>query len=622
MTFLMTIMIASKLVDAEYLEALLSVPLLSGPAVSPDGRWVAWSWSRISPAADVFAAATDGTVAPVRLTETPDDTLVVSWTPDSRAVVLAQDRDGDERMRLFRVELDKAGVMEPLTEDSPNYYIRGGQLHPDGRWLVYGANLDPHTGEEIEATWILRHDLETGERKVLARPQRANFYRPLLNSPGTHVLYFRNDLDPSGRQAWLVDVEGAEDREILNFGSRAKVSASWFPTGERILFVVEMETGRKLGIWRMEDESVQWLLDDPERNLEYAFVPPNGGPVVAVEIEAAGIKTSLLNPENGTESNLSGTAGNLIPLSPIRDEQWLCFYYDAQQPPDLVRLDPKTGGRESLTGLHDLSPLELDDLTPAEDFRWKSVDRLEIQGWLYRAQDSIGTVVLVHGGPTSHAEDRFNAQVQYLVSRGFNVLAPNYRGSTGFGVEFQESIKEDGWGGREQEDIRTGIEALIEAGIAEPGKVGVTGTSYGGYSAWWAITKFPPELVAAAAPICGMTDLVVDYYATRPDLRPYSEEMMGGSPKEVPEIYNERSPIHSVQNIHAPLLIVQGLKDPNVTPDNVDVVITVLEQHNISYELLTFEDEGHGIARPENLKILYSRLTNFFEEAFSISRRR
>jgi dipeptidyl aminopeptidase/acylaminoacyl peptidase len=225
--------------------------------------------------------------------------------------------------------------------------------------------------------------------------------------------------------------------------------------------------------------------------------------------------------------------------------------------------------------------------------------------------------VLVHGGPTSHSEDRFNAQVQYLVSRGLNVLTPNYRGSTGFGLPFQESIKEDGWGGREQEDIRTGIEAMIRDGLAEPGKVGVTGTSYGGYSAWWAITHYPPRLLAAAAPVCGMTDLVVDYYATRPDLRPYSEEMMGGSPEEVPEHYRARSPLWYVEDIRGSLLIVQGLRDPNVTPDNLRVVREALDGRGIGYELLTFEDEGHGIARPENLSVLYPRLADFFERAFS-----
>jgi Tol biopolymer transport system component len=98
------------------LEALLSVPALFGPCVSPDGEWVAWSWSRLGPAADAFAAPTDGSQAPLRLTETMEgDTMVVSWTSDSAAVLVSQDNDGDERVRLFLVRLADPGVMEPLT---------------------------------------------------------------------------------------------------------------------------------------------------------------------------------------------------------------------------------------------------------------------------------------------------------------------------------------------------------------------------------------------------------------------------------------------------------------------------------------------------------------------------
>jgi dipeptidyl aminopeptidase/acylaminoacyl peptidase len=597
-----------------YLEALLSVPTLRGPEVSPNGRWVAWSWSRLGPAADVFAAPTDGSRSPIRLTDTSDDTLVVSWTPDSEAVVVGQDRDGDERARLFLVRLSNPGSLEPLTETSPNYYVRGGQVHGDGRWLVYGANLDAESGEEIEETWIYRHDLETGERKVLARPMRGNYHAPQLE--GDLVLYHRNDLDPAGLQVWLVDIEGRNDREILNFGPRAKAYGSWFPDGRRVLFVVEAESHRRLGIW--EAGSVRWLMDDPRRNIEYAFVPPGGGPVVVVEMERARVRARLLDAESGAESRLPGVSGNLIPLSPADRGRWICLHYSARQPVDLISFDPAQNIETptSLTGLWERVTLDPESLAPAEDFVWESVDGLEVQGWLYRGRGA-GTIVLVHGGPTSHAEDRFNAQIQYLVSRGFDVLTPNYRGSTGFGLEFQESIKEDGWGGREQEDIRCGIEALIRAGVAQAGRVGVTGTSYGGYSAWWAITHFQPDLVAAAAPVCGMTDLVVDYYATRPDLRPYSEEMMGGSPEEVPERYHERSPIHFVENIRGRVLIVQGLQDPNVTPDNVHAVTKVLDKLEIPYELLTFEDEGHGIARPENLKILYQHLADFFEAAFS-----
>ncbi len=599
------------------LGALLSIPVLSAPLVSPDGSWVAWSWSRLGPAEDVFAAPTDGSSPPLRLTQTAEgDTVAVSWTPDGGSVIVSQDNDGDERVRLFRVGLAEPGTMEPLTAAKPNHYLRGGQLHPNGRWLVYAANFDPETGEEIEESCIYRHDLKTGEKLLLVRPER-NTGPCMMNRQGTRVLYSRNDLHPAGEQVWLVDVEGGSDREILNFGAQAKVSASWLPDGRRVIFVAEAGSYRRLGVW--DEGSVRWLIDDPARNVGYAFAPPNGGPAVVVGAEQARVRASLLDVENGTEVDLRHDRGNLVPLAPADRGGWICTYYDALHPVDLVRYGDENGELSSLTGLLSTSA-GVERLVAAEDFRWRSVDGLEVQGWLYRTtEESLGTIVLIHGGPTSHAEDRFNAQIQYLCSRGFDVLTPNYRGSTGFGLPFQESIKEDGWGGREQSDIKCGIDALIENGIAKPGRVGVTGTSYGGYSAWWAITHFQPEIVAAAAPICGMTDLVVDYYATRPDLRPYSEEMMGGSPEDVPNIYRERSPIEFVKNIKGKLLIVQGLKDPNVTPDNVHAVTKVLHKENIPYDLITFDDEGHGIARPKNLEVLYPRLAGFFANAFDAS---
>jgi dipeptidyl aminopeptidase/acylaminoacyl peptidase len=602
------------------LDTLLSIPALFGPRVSPDGKWVAWSWSRLGPAADVFAAPSDGSQPPLRLTETVvGDTMVISWTSDSDAVLVSQDNDGDERVRLFRVRLADPGVMEPLTAASPNYYLRGGQLHRDGRWLIYAANLDAESGEEIETDRLYRHDLQTGEMMVLARPEKGSIPWPELNRQGTHVLYSRNDVHPAGQQVWVVDIAGLEDREILNFGPRIKVSASWFSDGRRVLFVAEAESYRRLGVWSMDQKSVRWLVEDPTRNIEYSFVPPNGGPVVVVGVEQAGMRASLLDVHNGTETSLQHTRGNLVPLAQSDNGGWICTHYDALHPVDLVRYSEEDGERASLTGLPERMDIDEERLVAAEDFRWRSVDGMEVQGWLYRTRgEKLGTIVLIHGGPTSHAEDRFNAQIQYLASRGFDVLAPNYRGSTGFGLPFQESIKQDGWGGREQEDIRCGIEALVDANVAEPGRVGVTGTSYGGYSAWWAITHFDPEIVAAAAPICGMTDLALDYYATRPDLRPYSEEMMGSSPEDVPDRYRERSPINSVKNIKGELLIVQGLKDPNVTQDNVEAVTKALQRENIPYELITFEDEGHGIARPKNLRVLYPRLADFFHKAFKV----
>jgi len=621
------IMTQFNMTPEQYLEALLTLPGMWNPKVSPDGKWVAWTWYRAGPAADVYAAPTDGAAPPIRLTDSADDTILVSWTPDSRMVIVSQDHDGNERDQLFGVDLNHPLAMQPLTEANPNYYIRGGQLHPNGHRLVYSANFDVASGKEIEPFWVYRHDLSTGERAPLAKPEKGGWYLPDLNSTGTHILYTRMDLHPAGRQIWLVDIEGQEDRELFNFGADVKAFASWFPDGRRAVVLCETKTHRRLGVWDMTTGELRWLLDDPARNIENAYAPYGSDHIVVIEIEQSLTRASLLHPDTGDEMRLAAIPGNLTPLAPVGDGAWVGWYYSSRQPADLVRFwlsDLQFESFVSLSRVWKRTPLRPGDLIPAQDFRWKSVadplqgmDGLEIHGWLYRPEGQArGVIVFVHGGPTSHSTDAINNQIQFFVRQGFTVLDPNYRGSTGYGVAFKEAIKADGWGGREQEDIRTGIEALIAAGIAERGKVGITGTSYGGYSSWCAITRFPPEVVAAAAPICGMTDLVVDYKTTRPDLRPYSAEMLGGTPAEVPEKYRERSPVHFVSHIKGRLLIVQGLQDPNVTPENVHAVTAALQDGGVEYELLAFEDEGHGISKPKNQKTLYLRLLEFFAGAF------
>ncbi|MFX1579374.1 MAG: alpha/beta hydrolase family protein, partial [Promethearchaeota archaeon] len=307
------------------------------------------------------------------------------------------------------------------------------------------------------------------------------------------------------------------------------------------------------------------------------------------------------------------------PIPNIGNGDWLGLYYSSTSPHDVVRfninlLDPSRF--TLITDMLSYCPINRDELTPAEDFRWTSTDQTKIHGWLYMAENPNGkAIVTIHGGPTWHSEDALDPKIQYFCSLGYNVLDPNYRGSTGYGVDFRELIKKEGWGGLEKEDVQTGIEQMIEFGIAFPNKVGVYGTSYGGYMSWLAITQFPTDIVAAAAPICGMTDLVVDYETTRPDLRPYSEEMLGGSPTEIPEKYQERSPINYVQNVRGRLLIVQGLNDPNVTKANVAEVEKRLEENKIMYDKLVFDDEGHGIIREKNVKTLLIRLAEFFDNA-------
>ena len=604
----------------EMLDGWTSCPVPWSAKVSPDGRWVAWVWAGLAHAGDLYLAPTDGSAPPRRMTVTPEHSFPRAWTLDSRAVIVAQNVGGDEKDVLYRLPIDRPGALEPLTPLAPKHFTSGGQIHANGRWLVYAANLDPETGETIEGSWIFRHDLATGERRVLAKRRRGEHYGPLLNRAGTHILYHRHDKHPSGSQLWLVDIEGGEDREIVNFGDAVKVVGAWMPDSRRVLLMAATPTHERLGLYDTADGSLRWILDDPSRFVESALPAWDGEAVMVIEARDARVSASLLDLASGAETPVRLADANLLPVGGLPDGDWIGMRFHSTFPTEMVRFSPRDPARMlNLSHAQQRSSLKPADFTPAEDFRWRSVDGLPIQGWLYRTRrPARGTLVWVHGGPTYHSEDEVNTLIQYLAAQGFNVLDPNYRGSTGFGVPFREAIKEDGWGGREQDDIRTGIEALIAAGIAQPGKVGVLGVSYGGYSSWCALTRWPPQTVAAAASICGMTDLAVDYFATElPHGRLYSEEMMGGDPDEVPDIYHERSPLNFIRNISGRLLIVHGMRDPNVSPVNTELAARALEAAGIEHELLTFPDEGHGIWKRPNRRVLFVKLRDFFAAAFS-----
>jgi dipeptidyl aminopeptidase/acylaminoacyl peptidase len=535
---------------------------------------------------------------------------------------VGEDKERNERVTLFRVHLDSPGKMEPLTEIEPKFFMHGGEFGGRGEFITYSVNYDYDTKKETKTFRVVVQDLESGSKIVIARPDRPTYIEPSVDPNGRYVLYNRSDEDPAGVQWWIASTDGNEDREILNFGPKAKVKAHWTHDG-RVLFDTDTFDGIQhnsvgIGLYDISSGEIQWLSKPTEGGTySLAEVPRYSNHVMLIEESNARKKPFILDLETDVLQNVTPSQGNLSPITNLGGGNWLGLFYSSTYPHEVVRfniIEPDPSKFIFITNMLGRTSIQRENLTPAQEFRWVSEDNTPIHGWLYQARNPNGkTIVTIHGGPTWHSEDLLDPGIQYFCSLGFNVLDPNYRGSTGYGVNFRELIKKDGWGGLDKEDIRTGIQHMIENGIASSNKVGIYGTSYGGYMSWLAITQFPPDIVAAAAPICGMTDLVVDYETTRPDLKLYSEEMLGGSPSEVPERYQERSPINYVQNIRGKLLIIQGLRDPNVTKANVAEVEKRLESGIISYEKLVFDDEGHGIVREKNVKTLLTRLAEFFD---------
>lgn len=606
------------------LDSLMNLPDIGHILVSPDKKHTALMINRIHDNYDIFLGNTKQRTELIPLTDTTEFTILRDWAPDSKSIIVAEDKDRNERSTLYRVFIDSPMEMIPVTEVDPNHFMRGGFFGPDGDIVIYAANYDYDIKRETETFRVVVQDIETGKKAVIARPDKPTYTQLSIEPRGKYVLYSRSDEDPAGVQWWIASVDGNEDKEILNFGPKAKVSADWAFDG-RILFNTDTLQEKRhdsvaIGLYDLVDNEIQWLTkfskDEP---YDDSFVPKHSQHVALVREREARRQCFLLDLELATFRNVTPLRGNLEPVTSISSNEWLGLFYSSVSPKELVRFDPRNPDPRDYVFLTDMLSkcnIKPEDLTPAEELRWASVDNMMIHGWFYRPRKVNGiTLVHVHGGPTAHSKDMLDIDIQYFCSLGYSILDPNYRGSTGYGVNFRELIKQDGWGGYDKEDIRTGIMTLFEKGLAAPNKVGIFGTSYGGYMSWIAITHFPTEIVAAAAPICGMTDLVIDYETTRPDLRPYSEEMLGGSPEQNPELYHKRSPINYVQNIKGKLLIVQGLMDPNVTNSNVIEVEKRLRVHGITYEKLIFQDEGHGIVREKNKRILLEHLAAFFNTA-------
>jgi len=596
----------------------INTPSVGTAKVSPDLKWVVWEWANLGPCTDVYISSLTPSTSPKKLTDFGQNTHVLSWSTNSRFIIVGHDYDGDEHIRLYRVDVENGDVLT-LTDPHPPHYIFGGEIHPDNKHIVYSVNYDFVEKKETEVSVVYKHNIETNKKFILAEPKKNTPAYPRLNKQGTYVAYIRSDRDPRGKQLWLVDIDGKEDREIVHVGDTEKVSSfCWHQNGEVIIFVAEAGTHRKVGMFNIHTNVMSWIIDDPARNIEEVYVLQGTDAVALDETTHGQSRVTFFDTDLIKETPFT-TLQTVIPLAQLSPSMWVSFFYNSTQPGEIIIHDQSNILR-SITQVFERVDYTKDDLVQAERYVWNSTDGLHIEGWLYKPQGkSIGTIIRIHGGPTVHSEDVFNMSIQYFVSQGFTVLDPNYRGSTGFGISFQKAIEKDGWGGIEQGDILSGIRSLIVDGIAEEQKIGIIGTSYGGYSAWHAITHFPKKYIAAAIPICGMTDLVVDYETTRPDLRRYSEEMMGGSPYEIPQKYQERSPINFINNIEGALFIVQGANDPNVTLENVHTVENALKKNNIEYETLIFNDEGHGIMKPKNVKILLTRSVEFFKKSFSQS---
>ena len=468
---------------------------------------------------------------------------------------------------------------------------------PDGRQLAYAANAETPTNQEI---WV--RDVETGEvRKAFGGEAMAFPFGWSPDGSQLLVLDVRSNSDMS-----VILVEGETSRDLTPHEGEAKfIPGGWAPDGSGFYLVTD--EGREftgLAFFSLADNRYEWL-ETPDADVEEVALSEDGRVLAWTVNEDGWTRLRLRDLQTGAdlpEPQLPGGTGPVFgqtQLTLSRDGRWAAvFWTAAQRPGELYVVETATGKARRVTD-NMIGGLRERDLATPELVSYPTWDDREIAAWLYRPKKRRRTPVVlsIHGGPEAQERPWYQPLYQYLVSRGIAVLATNIRGSTGYGKTFQTLIHRD-WGGGDLRDWEHAAQWLQAQDWVKPDKIGVYGGSYGGFATLSCVTRLP-DYWAAAVDIVGPSNLVTFSKAVPPTWRRFMDEWVGNPETEV-DFLMERSPITYVDNVRAPLLVIQGANDPRVVKGESDQMVERLRELGRDVEYEVFEDEGHGFTKREN----------------------
>jgi dipeptidyl aminopeptidase/acylaminoacyl peptidase len=575
-------------------------------AFTPDGRRLLFS-SDISGQFNLWRVAARGGW-PEQLTSYENQSVrTVSVSPDGKTIVFTADREGDEFHQIYALPV-KGGWPEAWT-DLPEVQHFADQLgwSPDGSEYAYSANSETPTNQEV---WV--RDVASGEvRKAL----------------GGELFAAAAGWSPDGGHLLSVDYRSnsntsiyLDERELTPHQGEVRfLPGPWARDGSG--FYLLTDEGREflgLAFYDLERDGYEWL-ETPEGDVEEVALSKDGR-VLAWNVNEDGwgrlrlrdLETGEDLPEPQLPEGVGAFWGqSSLVLSPDGSRAAL-IWGSPRRAHEIYSIETATGRTRKVTD-NMVGGLRERDLAAPELVRVPTWDGREIAAWLYRPKSRrrVPTVLCIHGGPEAQERPWYQPFYQYLVSRGFAVLAPNIRGSTGYGKTYQTLIHRD-WGGGDMRDFEALAKWLQEQDFVDGERLGVYGGSYGGFATLTCVTRLP-DYWAAAVDVVGPSNLVTFSKAVPPTWRRFMDEWVG-NPETEADFLLERSPITYVENVRAPLLVLQGANDPRVVKPESDQMVERLRELGREVEYVVFEDEGHGFTKRENQLRAYRLASDWLEQ--------
>lgn len=589
----------------------LNIGACSPAGYSWDGKDVYFT-SSMSGAAQVYRLNEAGW--PYQLTTFEDGIEGFTLSYDGTRAIVSASVGGDENAQLYLMDT-KSGALQPLTQ-RPEIQFGSVTWARDDRSIYYRSN------EENKKDFFI-YQMEIPSRKakkIFGDPNgvKGSLYVADLSPDGTKLVVglptsnVNNDL-------YLVDLSTGKDQKLteddrdVSYGSITVMPDNRTMTlvcddnPERMSKMATMTIGSPV-VTYVKDAWLdsKWEVEGVgySRDFKYMGAVINEDGYARLKMREADSKKEIPNPP------LDGILGGAT-----FDQHGACImsFSGPTRAPDVWKWNPKTKELKQLT-YSIYAGIDRNLFRDPQLVRYESFDGLQIPAFLYlppnyKKGDPIPFIVDAHGGPESQFRPDFIRNFQYLMLNGYGILAPNPRGSSGYGVDF---LNLDNYKNRKDslKDYKAGVDWLIANGYTEKGMIGIRGGSYGGYVVLGMITEYP-DMFSAAIDNVGIANFKT-FLENTADYRRHLREAEYG-PLSDPEFLASISPIHKADQIKTPLLVIHGANDPRVPVGEARQILAAVQQNGGIADSLIFLDEGHGSGKRVNTIIEYRKQVSFFD---------